>query len=58
MKQQYNPPELEIVIFSPVERLSDDAETVDIDLKKLTDLSRAAGDPTLSMEGDIFLPLW
>lgn len=68
MKQPYIPPRLDVVIFAPVERLMasdlyDDLESLDeqfnvFDLKKLTDLSGSAGSPTVSNDGDIFLPFW
>ena len=68
MKQPYIPPKLDVVIFAPVERLMtsdlyDDLESLDeqfnvFDLKRLTNLSRSAGNSTISEDGDIFLPFW
>ena len=59
MKQSYNPPRLEIVIFVPLEQLAwdeEEATLLDMDLEKLTNLSPARAKPTVSMEGDIFIP--
>ena len=68
MKQSYIPPKLDVVIFAPVERLMtsdiyDDLESLDeqfnvFDLKRLTNLSRSAGNSALSDDEDIFLPFW
>lgn len=68
MKQPYIPPKLDVVIFSPVERLMasdiyDELESLDpnsnvFDLRNLANLSRSAGNPTVSNDGDIFLPFW
>lgn len=62
MKQPYNPPRLEVVIFAPWERLAqneEEATLLDMDLEKLTEISRASGSkPAVSLEGDIFIPFW
>lgn len=68
MKQPYIPPKLDVVIFAPIERLMtsdiyDELESLDsqfnvFDLERLTNLSGGAGNPTISNEGDIFLPFW
>lgn len=68
MKEAYTPPKLEVTIFAPAERLMtleslDGFEALNPDadvfnLRNLTNLSRSAGEPTISNEGDIFLPFW
>lgn len=59
MKEIYNSPKLDIVIFAPVERLSTELlPPFSFDLNRLTQLSNSAGNPTISREGDIFLPIW
>ena len=58
MKIKYDAPSLDIVIFAPVEKLSVGVEDpFQFDLRRLTELSRSAGDSTISEEGDIFLPI-
>lgn len=68
MKQPYIPPKLDVVIFAPVEGLmasdiyekleSLDSESNVFNLEKLTNLSRGAGNPTISNDDDIFLPFF
>ena len=61
MKQSYMPPSLEITLFAPIEQLAlaDEDEIIfNMDITELKDLSAASGKPTVSVEGDIFLPFW
>ena len=55
MKEQYMSPELNIVLFAPVEHLTSQVP----ELERLCDIPQlyAAGDGASWNEGDIFLPL-
>lgn len=62
MKQPYEAPQLHIVCFAPMEKLSADPMELNVNLDELEvtnlwQLSRASGEGAISQEGDIFLPI-
>lgn len=59
MNTPYISPKLNIVCFSPVERLSASELDLDLNLVKISTfgLSRSAGDAASPEEDDVFLPI-
>lgn len=55
MDRTYIPPELEVVCFAPIERLSNDEDVVDVLSLDLSKLTRSGNDAS-RWDDDIFIP--